>query len=430
MARTPLSATLGARSDNADLDAGLRELVRKLTEKADWIASVTADLTDSIHAELPELASSEEMRRATYESTESNLRLFLEIIRTGADPAEAEPPPAAVEYAREFVRRGVTIDALMRTYHLGQAAFLRHWMSAVRESVADPVERGEALERGATLSFVYINALTRGLVSRYAHERDRWVRSATALRADVVNALLSGASVDVERASTQLGYPLARHHLAFVVWSGGSDAASGSDDLAALERTAADVAERVGESAPLLVPVGSRLVAGWIGAYDELDPARLGGVRLQPDRAGTSRVAVGLPGHGTEGFARSHVEAQRARRVAQLAGSAPGTVTSYATVALSALASADADHAREFVERELGPLARDDDDALRLAGTLRVYLEERSSPTRTAERLGVHANTIANRVRSVEELLGRPIESRVSELLVALRLAPLVRDDS
>ncbi|HYQ12172.1 MAG TPA: helix-turn-helix domain-containing protein, partial [Solirubrobacterales bacterium] len=78
--------------------------------------------------------------------------------------------------------------------------------------------------------------------------------------------------------------------------------------------------------------------------------------------------------------------------------------------------------------RELGPLAADDDSARRLAGTLRVYLEERSSPSRTADRLGVHANTIPNRIRAIEELLGHPVDSRVAELLIALRLAPLVRD--
>jgi DNA-binding PucR family transcriptional regulator len=104
-------------------------------------------------------------------------------------------------------------------------------------------------------------------------------------------------------------------------------------------------------------------------------------------------------------------------------------VIAHAAVALTALASADLDQARDFVFRQLRPLGADDDDTLRLSGTLRVY-QERSSPRRTAERLGVHANTVTNRIRAAQEQLGEPIESRVSELLVALRLAPVVQRDA
>jgi DNA-binding PucR family transcriptional regulator len=131
-----------------------------------------------------------------------------------------------------------------------------------------------------------------------------------------------------------------------------------------------------------------------------------------------------------DGFARSHREAMQARRVAELTGRPAGSVVAYGDVALTALASADLDHACDFVARQLGALAAGDDDTLRLSATLRVYLEERSSPRRTAERLGVHANTVTNRIRAAQELLDEPIEGRVSELLVALRLASLVRSDA
>ena len=118
-----------------------------------------------------------------------------------------------------------------------------------------------------------------------------------------------------------------------------------------------------------------------------------------------------------------------ARRVAQLAGRRPGTVTQFADVTLMALASVDQRAARDFVAAELGPLAAQDDDTRRLAATLRAYLEERSSPRRTVQRLGVHENTIANRLRAVEELRGRPADERIAETLIALRLARLVAQD-
>jgi DNA-binding PucR family transcriptional regulator len=100
----------------------------------------------------------------------------------------------------------------------------------------------------------------------------------------------------------------------------------------------------------------------------------------------------------------------------------PGSVTQYDEVALDALASVGVEHAREFVQSELGQLAASDDHSRRLSATLRVYLEENMSPLRASQRLGVHENTITNRIRAAQELLPRPIERRSCELLVALRL--------
>jgi DNA-binding PucR family transcriptional regulator len=117
------------------------------------------------------------------------------------------------------------------------------------------------------------------------------------------------------------------------------------------------------------------------------------------------------------------------RRIAHLAGAPPGTITRFSEVAITALASVDEQAAREFVTAELGTLARHDDDTLRLAATLRAYLEEHASPRRTARRLGVHENTIKNRVRAIEDLSGRPADQRVAETLLALRLARILDRD-
>jgi hypothetical protein len=422
------SAEPGAPTDKPAAGDGVSWLALRLAADGDWIVSVATDLTDAIHTELPELGPDEEMRQATYASNESNVRLFLEIAKTESDPAEAKLPPAAVEYARQFVRQGVTLDALLRAYHMGQARFVNRWNDAVNASLPEGPERTEAVEQGTTLTLAFINTLMRALVQRYADERDRWVRSAAAARADVVRALIAGERIGEERASQQLGYSLERSHLAFVVWSGGSSGEDDTSDLGALERIAAEFALSLGKSGPLLIQVSSRLVAGWIGGYEEIDLALQGRVQVPPGAPTEVRLGIGSPGKGRDGFVQSYREARHARRVAELSGPAAARVTIYPRVALTALASTDLDQARVFVVRELGPLADDDDSARRLAGTLRVYLEERSSPSRTADRLGVHANTIPNRIRAIEELLGRPVDSRVAELLVALRLAPLVRD--
>ena len=405
--------------------AVLRRLASELASDADWIASVTLKITEAIHSELAQLDDDEELRPLTYASSESNVRQFIEILKAGGDSSEARPPAAAIEYTNEYVRRGVSIETLLRGYQVGQACFIRDLSAAVRDGIDDPDEVSEALEQGAELTLTYINVMLSDLITRYAQERDRWVRSAAAVRAETVRALLTGEPVDLEAAERRLGYSLKRGHLGFVVWSPPHN--EGVDDLGALERTASQFAGELGGTSKLFVPFGPQLIAGWVGGHDEGAPVPR--PRIASEAVPEARAAFGEPGSGIDGFARSHREAMHARRVAELAGRRAGSVVAYRDVALTALASADPDHARDFVHRQLGPLAADDDDTLRLTATLRVYLEERSSPRRTAERLGVHANTVTNRVRTAQELLGAPIEGRVSELLVALRLAAVVQGD-
>src|SRR4051794_14842451 len=300
MARST-SAERGVPTDGPATEHDVRGLARRLAADGDWIASVTRDLTDAIHTELPELGPDQEMRRATYASSESNVRLFLEIAKTESDPAEAKLPPAAIEYARQFVRQGVSLDALLRAYHMGQARFVNRWNDAVNASLSEGPERTEAVEQGTALTLAFINTLMRALVERYADERDRWVRSAAAVRAEVVRALLAGEHIGEQQASRQLGYSLERNHLAFVVWSDGSADDDEATDLGALERTSAEFATRLGKSTPLLVQVGRRLVAGWIGGGEGIEVGLLGRGGGAPGVARGGGRAVGAPGGGAGG---------------------------------------------------------------------------------------------------------------------------------
>jgi DNA-binding PucR family transcriptional regulator len=402
----------------------LRRLVETLSADPRWVPGLASTITDSIHGEMPELDTDDELRRGTYASTESVVRNFAEMVLARQDPEEAEMPPAAIEYAREFVRRGLPIDALLRTYHVGHSRFFRVWTDQLRELVDDPVELTTAIENGMRWTFTYVDTLSRGLIQRYAHERDRWVRSAAALRNEVVHRLLDRTHVNLGEAESQLGYRVrGRHHLAFLVWGEPGD--ERGHDLGVLERVASEIGNRHRPGQSLLVPFGTDLVAGWIGGRLRT-PAELETVRIAGAAKAGLQVAFGAPAEAVEGFRRSHSQAKHALRVALLRGSQPGAVTVYERVALTALASADLEHARDFVAAELGALAGDDDTARRLAATLMVYLEERSSPKRTAKRLGVHENTIPNRIRAAQELLERPIETRVPELLVALRLRSVI----
>jgi hypothetical protein len=239
-----------------------------------------------------------------------------------------------------------------------------------------------------------------------------------------VDALLSGEVVDVHAMSARLRYDLDREHLAFVVWHDGPEEPD-NEGLATLERAGLEIAAAVSEARPLLVPRARLLTAGWVAWQDNGDGGGLAGLHLDPREFPGVLAACGTASAGVAGFRRGHHEALNARRIAELLRRRPGSVTHYSDVALAALVSMDLEQARDFVVCELGSLAAEDDRSARLAATLQVYLEENLSPRRTAQRLGVHENTITNRIRSAQEQLPHPIERRTCELQVALRIVHL-----
>jgi hypothetical protein len=395
----------------------LRAEIAQFAKDPDWVRDVSASIADAIHAELGVDA---DIRPRTQATAESVLRLFAEMVERDQSPDQVQPPYATVNYAREFVMRGVPLESMVRAYHIGHAVFFERWVGWLRPRIEDPEVLANVIEAGALWTFRYLQALTRDLIGHYAVERERWVRNAASLRADTVRALLVGEDIDAASASRRLRYELDRRHLAFVVWIDESDHDDGP--IGALEQQASELASELGAPRPLLVPLGSQLIGGWIASPNDA-PAT--STTVQPP----ALAALGEPASGVAGFCQSHRQAISARRVARLAHARPGTITRYSDIAIIALASVDEQAAHEFVATELGPLARRDDDTLRLAATLRAYLEEHASPRRTARRLGVHENTIKNRVRAIEELRGRPSDQQVAETLLALRLARLTDHD-
>jgi hypothetical protein len=152
------------------------------------------------------------------------------------------------------VRNDLSLDALLRSFQVGHATFFRCWAALAHDQLSDPAEVATALELGAVWTFSFITGLSRSLVTQYTEERERWVRSAAAVRAETVRSLLAGEPIDAHAAAQRLRYELARHHLGLVVWSDDSSAAGA--DLTELERVATGLAATLGGRSALVVPVG------------------------------------------------------------------------------------------------------------------------------------------------------------------------------
>ena len=125
--------------------------------------------------------------------------------------------------------------------------------------------------------------------------------------------------------------------------------------------------------------------------------------------------------------APSSLASARARAVAlgdpPLGGSKQSTLTLWAdrgNPMIELLASAG----RAIGDEILGPLSEDGDEALTLRRALRAYLATGGRASQTAAELGVHRNTLRNRLERIERLTGCSLASADdrAELWMALRL--------
>ncbi len=398
----------------------IAEVVADMTSQLDTASAMVAD---AIHD-----ACGEELRGDLYSSTQrstrANLGLITTLIADQGSPTRFDAPAEALAYARSYVHEGLSFDLLIRAYREGEHAYSRLWMQALHSRARDVDELVDSMRYIEDWLFEYIGAMNPHLSSAYATEHARWVQGGAARRADEVRRILAGTEVDLDHASQQLRYRLAERHLGFVIW--GADSGQDVEGLAPSQLAGADadrlalqVIEQLDGSGALLVALGN-VYAGWVAVGADPDLSSL------PRTAGSLHLAVGRPAAGLDGFRRTHAEALLARRVASLAERAPLSAVPFENVALDSLLTHDLDEARRFVARELGPLADDSDASRRLAATLEVFLQEESSFVRAARRLGVHENTIAYRIRRIEELLGHRTSERQLELRTALRIAAFV----
>jgi hypothetical protein len=205
----------------------------------------------------------------------------------------------------------------------------------------------------------------------------------------------------------ELGYDLAYHHLAVV-----------ADTPSALDR----LARRAGrERLEVRVPGGG--VWGWLGGQERISDTEVDSL-VAWQRQEEGRVAFGDPASGMSGFSESHWQAREAAAIAEAWGE---PVVRFADVLLPIVLRREPNLARNFVDRELGVLARPDQRMRQLRATLCAYLEHGQSVSAAAASLQCDRKTIHRRLHAAERLLCRHVDDRSGELLVALRTVDLVR---
>jgi hypothetical protein len=378
------------------------------------------EMADLLIESIPEFTRSPDpdFRQGLVISCQSNLTFLWELLAGDAPIDQITAPPGAIGWAHELVHRGFDLALLLRSYRLGHGLVEKRFDEASAEREIPSELRWRVSAHATRYFFAYVDSVCTQLVRDYEEERARWIRGAAAARTEMVTAIIGGEPVDAREATATLRYDVSRRHLCFVVWTE-TVAHRTAESRASLESAATALAAQLGSAPTLTIQIGDRAVWAWTH-WPTADADRAAGTLSMPHGR---RAALGTPAEGVTGMRRSYEEARSARRVADVMGSRPGSITHYGAAALTALLTADPAEAVRFAEAQLGPLDDPDDAMTRLRATVRVYLEENLSPARTARRLGIHQNTVVYRVKRTEEILGREVSASLLEFGVALRLA-------
>jgi PucR C-terminal helix-turn-helix domain/GGDEF-like domain len=400
-AAAPLASTRSAVRENAeDLLPSTPELGRGMAEH--------------ISSAIPEIREIEddELRAELRASTEANIAQVLRMLAHGARVEEITVPHEALNYLRGNVRRGLPLAVLLRSYRLGHAWLWEQWSEALKDRVDDSGELAAGQDESSSFMFAYVDRVSSTLVEEFGTERERMLRSAQQLRADTVRAILAGDPIDTETASRRLGYELRRQHVAMRI-------SSGAHEVEGLERAVGEAASALAGGEPLVIASGAARFDVWCGSFDRPATEALESYEPPPGVL----VAFGKPGEGVAGFSSSYEEAKQAARIRALVGNTRASVTSYARVELVSLLASDLARARAFVASQLGPLAIVGGTTERLRETVLAFLVSGGSPTRVSEELFVHKNTVTERIKRAEAILGRPVKDSPIELEAALTLA-------
>ena len=269
--------------------------------------------------------------------------------------------------------------------------------------------------------------------------RERVVAAAARrVRDDLVEGLLLGRGrdqSDTGRWAAHLGYDPARdHNVMAVAFDLPAPAADHTDIAAQRQRIWESIEHFVATRAPdAIVSARESEVVIVTAAPDQRAPAAMDARRLAhaclarlAELFPAARVVIGIGGTCREPreVARSYAQAQRTTQTLRRLGRA-GTVSAFGDLGILRLLLQVPDLAelRSFAADVLGKLAvHEQEHKSEYLTTLACYFRENNSPQRASRILHVHPNTVAYRVKRIEEITGLRLDNYTDRLIAQVAL--------
>jgi hypothetical protein len=333
--------------------------------------------------------------------------LTLRSLRARLELLNEDTPPSSclavdVEVIDSYLTTPSRLRLLLAWQRLCQQEAEEAWSDVLaRASDLSAAERRQLRARGSAYLFRYAGLFD----DRAAQALEALLartRGAAPTRFEAISQFLRGGLL----VPSWLDFDLERRHLAVIAWG---------NDHGGLVRRLAGSLER-----PFLAVETPDRGATWAWLSGARELRALDSKRFEEQGGGAgARAALGLDLVGPAGFRASHRQARRVRRLAERSDS---PLLRYEDFALELILSEDPGEARAFAEHELAGISDDSSASATMRETLSAYFAAEHNAASAAASLGVHQQTVANRLRRAEERLGRPITSRRLELELALRL--------
>ncbi len=322
----------------------------------------------------------------------------LAVVERGEERAPS-PPPVLLTQARLAARYGIGLDTVLRRYSAGYVLISDFLVEEAERSGL----RGPFLQR-LLRSQAALDRLLAALSEEYAREERERPGTTEQRRTERIERLLAGEPID----ASELEYDLEGHHLALL--------ATGPGVAIALRELATAIDARL-----LTACRGEDTLWAWLGARRELDPEELHrhASAIWPKGA---VLVTGEPGKGLLGWRLSHRQAKATLTVAQRG---PEPLVRYADVALLAAVLGDDLLATSLRQLYLEPLQAERDGGEVARETLRAYFAVGRNVSSAAAALGVQRHTVTNRLRAIEQRIGRPLSTWITEIEILLRLEEL-----
>lgn len=380
-----------------------------LIDQADTIAdSITQSLLEREH-EFYDAAPSE-LRADLRKSTRDHITRGLQTM-AGLNPPDRRAVDVFRETGRRRAQQGVPMEQVLNAYALGCRVL---WEALVQRASAPgaTLDMTLVVQAGQQL-WAAMDIQNAAMVEAYRRESARLQRRDLHRQKRLLDALADGRSTEEHVAADVrdvLGIgpdvPIA---CVVAPFDGRLDEPlRGLEDRVERRGTAAFVHVR-GDAQFALVPLTGISVDDLVAALRE-------GARGRVGVAAADEVA---------GFARAYLLASGA------ADTLPRGVDQVATSIdrlPEMLVAASPEIAGVLLDETLGPvLAQPSVQATALVETLAALLEHNASPTRAAEALYCHRNTVIYRMRQLETLTGRSLQDTRDRLLFSLALTALGR---